>query len=384
MFVGAVECGDELHIIFKTNIVVERLLQNQQPNAPGVQLHLDGSFKTLPKFFVQLLLLAAAFRDNVFSAYMVLMTRRKTADYTAVFRYLAEKHPDLKIESFMMDFESAMRRGVAAVWPEPPQHGCWSHYTRRIDLYTSRTPLRALKAVENTMQLFRMIGCLPLLPADLMLRGLQEVIRPDVEQLDLTRAQAAGMQALLNHVQTYWLGRIGVDVLSVSGLRRRTNNDVESWNGTLTRTAQKTHLNVWEFIDTLRKVEGRDATDFERVYKNDLQVRRSASVASKESDRQIRKATVKLHDSEKTTDDIRRFLTHMAFRNQRIISPATAFIADEREPEERDADDVAWEEALAEAEALTERQDAEQHQDGVRREVPVQAQQVQQAVLTRV
>ncbi|KAK3920541.1 Isoleucine--tRNA ligase, cytoplasmic, partial [Frankliniella fusca] len=351
--VGAAETQGEVHLVFRVNAVVGKLFQ-QRPDDPAVKLHLDASFKTLPLIFQQLLVLAAAFRENVHAAYMVLMTRRKASDYTAVLELIAARHPDLRIQSFMMDFEAAMRRGVTSVWPEPPQHGCWSHYTRRIDLYTSRAPLRALKALEGPMQLFRMVGCLPLLPANLMRRGLEEVIRPQAESLEgLTQAQAQalGMRALLQHVRSYWLGRIGEDVLSVSGLQRRTNNDVESWNNYLTRTAQKTHLNMWEFIDTLRKVEGRDATDFMRAHTHGLQPRRDSSVSNRINDKAIRKATEKLAGSLKTSDDLCRFLSSMAHRATYLISANTSTVADEREEAERDPDDVAWETAMAQVEA---------------------------------
>ncbi|KAE8747074.1 hypothetical protein FOCC_FOCC006212, partial [Frankliniella occidentalis] len=111
---------------------------------------------------------------------------------------------------------------------------------------------------------------------------------------------------------------------------------------------------------TLRKVEGRDSTDFTRADQHGLQPRRDPAVMNKLTDAAIRKACMKLKDSEKTTDDLRRFLTSMAHRAANIIAAKTTHIADEREGEERDADDVAWEAEMARAEMEADQDQAQQ------------------------
>ncbi|KAK3929838.1 Methionyl-tRNA formyltransferase [Frankliniella fusca] len=314
-YVGAVRVDGQVHVVFRNHKVTSSLFGEPMQGEPGLKIHVDGSFGSNPMMFVQLLLFGTCFRENMYGAYMVLMTRRKTEDYKAVFNFIKEQHPHMEVDGFMTDFERALRNGLSSAWPQVPQHGCWSHYARRIDRITSCAPLRAMKAEnDNGKLLVQMVSCLPLLPTDLIQRGLDEVVWPFVAGLELEPARRVAVEALLRHVETYWLGTVGTAALSVFDLKRRTNNDAESWNGYLKREAGGIHLNPWEFVDILSKVEHRDACDFERAYLHHKKPRRDPSRKNRETAKVIQEAWKTLKDSDQETEDLRRFLRHMAHR----------------------------------------------------------------------
>lgn len=47
---------------------------------------------------------------------------------------------------------------------------------------------------------------------------------------------------------SYWIRRVGVDVLSVNGVSRRTNNNLESFHNFLRHKFSIAHPNLWVFL----------------------------------------------------------------------------------------------------------------------------------------
>jgi len=50
------------------------------------------------------------------------------------------------------------------------------------------------------------------------------------------------------YIYSYWIRRVGVNVLSVNGVPRRTNNNIESFHNTLKYQFSVTHPNLWAFL----------------------------------------------------------------------------------------------------------------------------------------
>ncbi|KAK3931634.1 Fibrous sheath-interacting protein 2 [Frankliniella fusca] len=143
---------------------------------------------------------------------------------------------------------------------------------------------------------------------------------------------------------------VGAEMLSVSELRRRTNNDAESWNAYLKSKAGGIHLNCWEFINVLKQIEVRDANDFHRAKFRGKVPRRKQNLVNRRTDAAIREAMKTLKEPPQDTEDLRRFLRAVAHQAASSILPGTVAEPDERELEERDEDDVLWAEQLLEME----------------------------------
>lgn len=47
---------------------------------------------------------------------------------------------------------------------------------------------------------------------------------------------------------SYWIRRVGVNILSVYGVSRRTNNNLESFHNFLRHKFSVSHPNLWVFL----------------------------------------------------------------------------------------------------------------------------------------
>lgn len=58
------------------------------------------------------------------------MTRKTQASYVHLFKCIEDEIVQLNPVSFMTDFETAMRNGLAIVYPTAKLFGCWFHFKR--------------------------------------------------------------------------------------------------------------------------------------------------------------------------------------------------------------------------------------------------------------
>jgi len=98
---------------------------------------IDGTFKVVRSPFVQLLsihsYIKAAGTMKQVPLMFVLMSRRKTTDYVAVFRELLMLLPgDPEVIEIVVDFERAVWSALKKCLPSVPVHGCWFHWAQAV------------------------------------------------------------------------------------------------------------------------------------------------------------------------------------------------------------------------------------------------------------
>ena len=103
----------------------------------------------------------------------VLMSRRQTIDYTAVFQHLKtalDVEGEIMMEEAVLDFESATWNSLRDVFPDVAIHGCIFHFVqgvyRRVQKLGLSVPYKKEKVKRN---LIKKIYCLPFLPVRDML-----------------------------------------------------------------------------------------------------------------------------------------------------------------------------------------------------------------------
>ena len=87
-----------------------------------------------------------------------------------------------------------------------------------------------LRKPGEVLSNFLAFTALPLLPAKMIAPAFQKLAAR-------ARGTHVGFPAFLQYFSSFWLGEIGAENLSVYGLRRRTNNDLESNNNKFLRRA---------------------------------------------------------------------------------------------------------------------------------------------------
>jgi hypothetical protein len=99
---------------------------------------------------------------------------------------------------------------------------------------------RLLRHNDNAWKIVSMVMSLPLLPMDLIVGGLGDIIVCARDNNVYYR-----LRPWFNYVRRQWIDGVGVHQLSVYGLLDRTNNWVESFYNTMRTRCRVTHPNCW-------------------------------------------------------------------------------------------------------------------------------------------
>lgn len=109
---------------------------------------------------------------QVFPFCYILMTRRTTACYSAVFQYIEKNIFKLEPVEFITDFETGMRSAISNCYPTATLRGCWYHYTAAIRKKMLKLGLhKLLKTDDDAKKIKKMLMSLPLLPHGNFMEG---------------------------------------------------------------------------------------------------------------------------------------------------------------------------------------------------------------------
>ena len=208
--------------------------------------YIDGTFSVVGKPFQQLLSIHCFVKcdscvKQIPLAY-VLMSRRKTKDYSAVLLALISRMPGVSVRSVTSDFERALWRAVSAVFPNVEHHGCTFHWTQAVYRKIQSLGLAsAYQSDRSTHKLCRQLMALPLIPAT----DIPSVVADLRKQ-----AFSESLRSLFDYVDKTWLQNLVWPPSAWCAYRRaiRTNNDVEGWHYRLKRKARSCHLPLYVLI----------------------------------------------------------------------------------------------------------------------------------------
>lgn len=129
------------------------------------------------------------------------MTRKTTAAYAAVFKYIEGNVFKLKPARFMTDFEGGMRKAINDCYPNVVLLGCWYHYCAAVRSKARSLGLHnILKNNWNAMTIYKKLLSLPLLTSDKIIDGFM-LIEQETINLGLHR----DFEELLTYFKSFWL-----------------------------------------------------------------------------------------------------------------------------------------------------------------------------------
>nr|XP_047122954.1 uncharacterized protein LOC124806256 [Hydra vulgaris] len=218
--------------------------------ASPTDLHVDGTFKVVPRMFYQMITFGYILLDHFIPTIFILMTRKTQELYSLAFSKVAELVPHLSPLRIMTDYEQALMNTLEIQYPLAEISGCWFHYVNAVVNKCKHLGLFGLLKLQVHSDLkkwIRLLLCLSLLPPHHIQPTLGN-LNPNLFVVSLSINDFAKCQSLMTYMETFWIGRIGSNKISVFGCPRRTNSDQESFHASLLKRIKIAHPNIWLFI----------------------------------------------------------------------------------------------------------------------------------------
>lgn len=95
------------------------------------------------------------------------MSRKTEACYTHLFENIKKNIFNLDANSFMTDYELAMRSAIRKIFPNASVFACWFHLCQAVKRKANAIPgfVQSLRSDKGAMEIYGKYLCLPLLPA---------------------------------------------------------------------------------------------------------------------------------------------------------------------------------------------------------------------------
>ena len=274
-------------------------------------LQLDATFAVVPHLFYQHLTIMGEVNGHLIPLVHILMTKKEQCLYEATFYEIQRLFPSLAPSHFMMDFERALQNSVRKVFLNVRISGCRFHQNQAIYRKVNTLGLAGLcKENESFHSWVKKLMALVLLPAESIAPTYEMLASEPVQMLTVCDKEKLGK--LKSYYNKYWLKQVGSEIMSVFGLRRKTNNDLEIYNRWIKNIFQSYHPNFFRYLDALNKnvaVWDRNINCLRRG----IEIRRNRSRKSTENEKRSRLEEQKLSDGLLTPID---FIHRMTKRKE--------------------------------------------------------------------
>ncbi|KAK3910717.1 LexA repressor [Frankliniella fusca] len=214
-------------------------------------LFADGTFYITPSIngCYQVFTIVTIHSHTVIPLLWAVMERKTECAYTAVLTLLRTHLINWRFNLVISDFEDAIINAFTAVFAVDVQ-GCFFHSAHAMALHAKVTiGARTLTLLPAIMNVVRLCCALPLLPQDLVQRGMNLI---GYEAMELGQEIYNIVRPYLEYVQVEWLNHPNRGrCLSVYGSNHRTNNASESNNRRMKRRIGTHHPNIFQFISKL-------------------------------------------------------------------------------------------------------------------------------------
>lgn len=208
----------------------------------------DATFKSCPLPFAELYSIhgdvgSTVDTTNVIPLLFALMPNKQQKTYQTLFNLIKLTLPNWSPKTFHCDFELAAINALTEVFPDIQLRGCFYHWSRAV--------WKKSKALGNTnrkgqKRIVGLTAVLPLLPNENLVQGWEYV---------KGESQDLGMQKFINYLERFWLNTKFKKMLSVYGLRHRTNNVLEGWHSKINKKVTKGSVTLPRLLKLLKEFQ---------------------------------------------------------------------------------------------------------------------------------
>lgn len=229
---------------------------------------IDGTFKSSPQLFTQLLTIHAIKYDTVLPLVFALVPNKTRDSYTKIIKELLNLEKNLRPASVMVDFEQALLGAITDVFKDTRIRGCFFHFGQCI--------WRKIQCIPEIREKYISNADFALNVKQLM--ALAFVPIPDVEEkFDELMSQSFFVEneellfPLTDYFEDTWIGRPNrrrtrrPPTFSLALWNQydatltdlpKTNNSVEGWHRAFSSLLGASHPTIWRLIDTIKKEQG--------------------------------------------------------------------------------------------------------------------------------
>ena len=245
--------GNNFHIYSSVNndLIVFGIECNIRKLSTNSHWCVDGTFKSVPKLFVQLFSIHVFEGDKLIPLIYCLLSSKTQSMYSELFRALKDKANTLDIilmpSLFTCDFERGLISSIRLEFPTASIRGCYFHFCQAVYRRVQTLGLSTLYIHDQESRLYiRKLLAIAFVPIDLIpqtFQNLKYMCQPE-------------LQSLFTYFENFWIDTVNHNLWNMYGIQRRTNNNLEGWHLRLNRAIGKTHANIYEFILKIIKEQG--------------------------------------------------------------------------------------------------------------------------------
>lgn len=209
-------------------------------------IFVDGTFKTVPRPFFQLLSIhvdvgSTRASTNIIPIFFCLLPNKTKQIYERVFSVLRSQFK-LDVKFIKSDYEMAIINAAKSIFPDVLVKGCFFHFNQAI--YKKAKAL-GMMTDDNLKNIVRLTTNLALLPYQYISEGWLAIL----EMMPENDSKAENFQ---KYFTEQWQKRISQDMWCCANERHRTTNAVEAWHRRLVIKVQEKD-NIFMYISILKK-----------------------------------------------------------------------------------------------------------------------------------
>ncbi|XP_046545931.1 uncharacterized protein LOC124256049 [Haliotis rubra] len=223
-------------------------------------LFMDGTFFVCPNLWLQVYIIHCLVNGKMFPVAFALLPNKTKRTYVRLFTLLKDivvrrLGIELSPEIFQIDYEAAVISAISEVFPDSSVRGCLFHYSQALWRQVLERGLSRDYMNNPAVQAHvRRAAALPLLPLNQVQDAWFEVIEqsPDGDRV----------AAFNDYVTSTWVeddAKFPAHIWNQhENTGPRSNNHLEGFHSGLKKRIPRSHPNIYQFVEELKKIEKAD------------------------------------------------------------------------------------------------------------------------------
>lgn len=221
---------------------------------------IDGTFKTAPLVFVQLLTVHALVDEKAVPLVYVLLCNKQEGTYRKVLTKIKNLEPYIQPESVICDFEAGLFNAINKVFPETEVVGCFFHLGqnlwRKIQELKLTDSYRTSEVIRLQCKMLIALAFVPIRDVQFAFEVIAEHFNVEMKPLLLYWEKNYVGRRLLNIPARFPIEKWNLFERTTRNLPR-TNNSVEAWHNSFKTSVACHHPGVNKLIEHMKNEQGR-------------------------------------------------------------------------------------------------------------------------------